>query len=198
MVNWLDNFLLSRGPDFWCSCRGCSNEILDDLIFRCLRELDLNPARKPVRGEDYEEVGGYAYGMTPWEQCFGSWAHLLGHDPEYAQTIVVSEIRQRLADLDRFTDENSLRAIQMIIEELPVEREFLIDSLHGSWAGKFLSKMEMKAALRRAKQEVNKVVGQLNEKIFAATRQIRRSSKAHAHRERVAKYRKLRFGKPIA
>ena len=198
MVNWLDNFLLSRGPDFGCSCRGCSNEFLDDLIFRCLRELDLNPARKPVRGEDYEEIGGYAYGMTPWEQCFGSWAHLLGHDPEYAQTIVVSEISQRLADLDRFTDENSLRAVQMIIEELRVEREFLIDSLHGSWAGKFLSKMEMKAALRRAKQEVNKVVGQLNEKIFAATRQIRRSSKAHAHRERVAKYRKFRFGKPIA
>ena len=49
---------------------------------------------------------------------FWLWAHLLGHDPEYAQTIVVSEIRQRLAGLDQFTDENSLRTIQMIIEEL--------------------------------------------------------------------------------
>ena len=86
----------------------------------------------------------------------------------------------------------------MIIEWLPMEREFLINNLHGSWAGKFLSKMEREAVLRRAKQEVNKVVGRLNEKIFAATRQIRRSSKAVAHRERVAKYRKLRFGKPIA
>ena len=169
--------------------------IINPIVFK---KIDLNPVRKPVRGEDYEEIGGYAYGMTPWEQCFGSWAHLLGHDPEYAQTIVVSEIRQRLADLDRFTDENSLRAVQMIIEELPVERETLINNLHGSWAGKLLSKIEEGAARRRAKREVNKVVGQLNEKIFAATRQIRRSSKARAHRGRVAKYRKLRFGKPIA
>jgi len=192
LSNWLDVFLLRVGPNIGCSCRLCVQDLMEELLLICLEELGLTSVTK----KKYEKRHGYR--RTPWQQSLGAWEHIFECVPIHAQTRVVSETCQRLADLDRFTDENSLRAIQMIIEELPVEREFLIDNLHGSWAGRFLSKIEMEAALRRAKQEVNKVVTQLNEKIFAATRQIRRSSKALAHRERVSKYRKLRFGKPIA
>lgn len=192
MINWLDNFLLRVGPNIGCSCRLCLQDLMEKLLLICLEELDLTSVTK----EEYEKRHGYR--GTPWQQSLGAWELIFECVPIDAQTRVVSEICQRLADLDRFTDENSLRAVQMIIEELPVERETLINNLHGSWAGKLLSKIEEETALRRAKQEVNKVVNQLNEKIFAATRQIRRSSKALAHRERAAKYRKLRFGKPIA